>query len=423
VTAPVTRDDRGSHPAARFRSIDTMEDHRTPPPGTGPGAPRPARRPLMGGIPVGRVLGVPVFLTVPWLLLAVLITLTYGRFVAYRHPDLTTGLAYLTGFGMVLCLLLSVLLHELGHALTARRFGIGVRGITLEMLGGYTEMERDSPTPKIELLVAISGPAVSLVLGAGAVVATLAVPDGTLLHEVTFQLAFSNVIVALFNALPGLPLDGGRALRAGVWAASRDRHLADRVAGWIGRAVAGISAVAALLLYLGQVLTWLGLIITVMVAMSLWTGATQAIRVGQMGRRLPLVNAGRLARPLFPVASGTPLAEAQRRRWEAATAGHRGPGEDVMAVVDSAGRLLAVVNTEAAEAVPEERRPWVAVDTVARNLDPSLVLPADLSGMDVIRAVQANPASEYVVTVGEDVIGVLRVADLMNVLEPRGQSA
>jgi hypothetical protein len=135
-----------------------------------------------------------------------------------------------------------------------------------------------------------------------------------------------------------------------------------------------------------------------------------------------MVNAGRLARPLFPVTTGTPLAEAQRRQREAAAAGTTAPDGGVMAVVDSAGRLLAVVNSEAVAAVPEERRPWVSVDSVARGLDASRVLPADLSGMDVIRAVQANPASEYVVTVGEDVIGVLRVADLMNVLEPRGQS-
>lgn len=377
----------------------------------------------MGGIPVGRVLGVPVSLTVPWLLLAALITFTYGQVVAYRHPDLSTPLAYLTGFGMVVCLLVSVLLHELGHALSARHFGIGVRGIMLELLGGYTEMERDPPTPRIELLVAMSGPAVSAVLGVASVLATRVVPDDRILHEVTFQLAFSNVVVAIFNALPGMPLDGGRALRAGVWAASRDRNLGDRVAGWIGRLVAVTSMIAVLVLYLNQVVTWLGVIITGLVAVSLWTGATQAIRMGRMGRRMPLVNVGRLARPLVPVATGTPLAEAQRRVREAAAAGQVPPNGVAMAVVDSAGRLLGVVDAKAAREVPEERRPWVTVDSVARPLDPSRVLPAELSGMDVIRAIQDNPADEYVVTAGEDVIGVMRVADLMNVLEPREQSA
>jgi hypothetical protein len=91
----------------------------------------------------------------------------------------------------------------------------------------------------------------------------------------------------------------------------------------------------------------------------------------------------------------------------------------VLAVVNSAGQLLAVVNDEAVAAVPVERRPWISIDAVAQSLDRSRVLPAELSGMDVIHAVQANPANEYVVTMGEDVVGVLRVADVMRVLEPR----
>jgi Zn-dependent protease len=404
-----------------------MEDHLAPPPAAAPAAPEPAR-PRRSGIRLGRVAGVPVVLTYAWLFLGALITFTYGRFVQLRHPDLSASVAYLFGLFMVLFLLGSVLLHELGHALVARRFGIGVRGITLELLGGYTEMDRDAPSPKVELLVALAGPAVSGVLGIAAVLATAILPGRSLLHELAFQLAFSNVVVALFNALPGLPLDGGRALRAGIWAASGNRNVADRVAGWTGRVVAGISIAGAVALFLSQILTLFGLVITLMVAVSLWSGATQAIRMGQIGQQLPLVNAGRLARPLFPVATGTPLAEAERQLAEAqrlvaaAQSGSAPVPEAVLAVVDSGGRLLGVVNGEAAAAVPAERRPWVTIDAVARTLQPNQVLPAELSGMDVIRAVQANPAAEYVVTTGEDVIGVLRVADLMNVLEARGHA-
>ncbi|MBO0867129.1 MAG: site-2 protease family protein [Micromonosporaceae bacterium] len=404
-----------------------MEDHVAPPPANAPAASEPARA-RRSGIPLGRVAGVPVVLTYAWLFLGALITFTYGQFVQVRHPDLTATVAYVTGFGMVVCLLVSVLLHEVGHAVVARRFGIGVRGITLELLGGYTEMDRDAPTPKVELLVALAGPAVSGVLGISAVLATAILPGSSLLHEVAFQLAFSNVIVAVFNALPGLPLDGGRALRAGIWAATRNRNAADRVAGWTGRVVAVASFIVALLLTAAQVLSLLGLVITVMVAVSLWSGATQAIRMGQIGQQLPLVNAGRLARPLYPVTTGTPLAEAERQLAEArhqmagAPWGAARVPEPVMAVVDSGGRLLGVVNGEAASAVPVERRPWVTIDTVARTLQPNQVLSAELSGMDMIRAVQANPATEYVVTTGEDVIGVLRVADLMNVLEARGHA-
>jgi hypothetical protein len=89
-------------------------------------------------------------------------------------------------------------------------------------------------------------------------------------------------------------------------------------------------------------------------------------------------------------------------------------------VVNSAGHLLGVVNDAALAAVPVDRRPWVAVDTVASGLQRERILPADLSGMDLIQAVRSHPSSEYVVTLGEDVVGVLRVADVMRVLESRG---
>jgi len=372
------------------------------------------------GIPLGRVAGVPVFLTASWVFLAVLITITYQGYLAVRRPELPGSLGYLVAAGLVLCLLLSVLLHELGHALTARRFGIGVRGITLELLGGYTELDRDAPSPKVELVVSLAGPAVSFGLGIATALAALALPDRTLLEELAFQLALSNLVVAVFNVLPGLPLDGGRALRAGIWAVSRDRYLGDRVAGWVGRAVAVASLALVAILVSAGVVSVFGALLTAMVALTLWGGAGQAIRAGRLGPRVPLLNAGQLARPLFGVPSGTPLSEAQRRYAEAADPGaERAP---VLAVVNSSGQLVGLVDETAAAQVPAERRPWITVDTVSRSLDAGRVLPAALSGLALVEAVRANPGSEYVVTVGEDVLGVLRVADVIQVLESRGPS-
>jgi Zn-dependent protease len=385
-----------------------MEEQRTAPE-------RPVRN---WGIPLGRVAGVPVFLTASWLILAVLIIITYQGYLAVRRPELPEPLAYLVGAGLVLCLLVSVLLHELGHALTARRFGIGVRGITLELLGGYTELDRDAPSPSVELLVSLAGPAVSLVLGVFAAAAAAVLPDRTLLEELAFQLALSNLVVAAFNVLPGLPLDGGRALRAGIWALSRDRHLGDRVAGWVGRLVAVASVALVVLLVSAHIITVFGALLTVLVALTLWTGAGQAIRAGRLGPRVPLLNAGELARPLFAVPSGTPLAEAQRQYAEAVSSD--GGREPVLAVVNSSGQLIGLVDETAAAQVPVERRPWITLDTVARSLDPGRILPAELSGHELVEAVRANPGSEYVVTVGEDVLGVLRVADVVQVLESRG---
>ena len=360
---------------------------------------------------VGRVLGIPIFVNGSMLLLAALVTVVYGNYVR-AELDLPGAVGYLIGFGFVVCLLGSVLLHELGHALTARRFGIGVRGITLELLGGWTEMDRDAPNPRIDALVSLAGPAVSLVLGGLATAATLALPDRTAANQIAFQLAASNVIVAVFNVLPGLPLDGGRALRAGLWAVLKDRNRATEAAGWAGRGLALATALVALGLYRLHHLTIFGLLFVLLVVLTLWQGAGQSIRLARMTRRFPLLDLAALARPLLTVPAGTSLGEAQRRRAE-------DPRPNVvLAVVDSAGNLTALVDPVAAERVPVDRRPWVAVDSVSRSRDALPTLPVGLTGEQVVGALQTTPAAQYVVTSGEDVVGVLRVGDVAAVLEP-----
>jgi len=387
------------------RSIGGMADRRTSDRG-------PADAPRRPGIPLGRVLGVPVFLHASWLLLAVLVTIGYGQLVQ-RTQQLAPQAAYAVGFLFVICLVVSVLLHELGHALTARRFGVGVKGITLELLGGYTEMDGEAPRPGVELAVSIAGPIVSLVLGLAAVGGAFALPSGTLVQELAVQLAVSNILVAVFNALPGLPLDGGRALRAGVWALSRDKHLGTLVAGWTGRVVAVAFLAVATLLYTAGGVQPFGFLFMLLVAFTLWRGASSAIRLAKISSRFPLVDPSRLVRGVFAVPTGTPLAEAQRRAAEA------GRAQEALGVADSSGRLVALVKPEAAAAVPADRRPWIAVDSVAQTIAGMSAIPVDLRGEAVINVVRANPGSEYLVTSGDDVIGVLRLSDLAQVLEPR----
>jgi hypothetical protein len=150
-----------------------------------------------------------------------------------------------------------------------------------------------------------------------------------------------------------------------------------------------------------------------LVVFTLWQGAGQSIRLARMTRRFPQVDLARLARPLLIVPAGTPLGEAQRRRSQ-------DPRPNVvLAVCDSAGNLTALVDPVAAERVPVDRRPWVAVDSVSRSREAVPALPLGLTGEQVVRALQAHPAGQYVVTSGEDVVGVLRVGDVAEVLEPR----
>ncbi|GAA3211699.1 hypothetical protein GCM10010532_036490 [Dactylosporangium siamense] len=388
-----------------------MDDYRSAPaPASSAARTRPPER--GSGIPLGRLLGVPIYLAPSWLLLAALITLTYSQFLTSRREELSLGTGLAVGFGFVVCLLLSVLLHELGHAITSRQSGIGVSGITLEMLGGYTEMEREAPRPGVELFVSLAGPVVSLLLGLLSGAAALVLPAGGIAETFAFQLALSNIVVAVFNALPGLPLDGGRALQALVWKLSGDPNLGRRVAGWSGRLVAVATAGTVIVLFAQGILDgWFGLLFTLLVSVTMWVGAGQAIRHGKVAASLPPFNARELARPIVPVAAVTPLAEAERIAEQ--SGGHH------LAVVDGAGAMLGFVHGASARAVPAERRPWVPIGDVTRRLDEHHVLPGDLRGTDLLHAIRDDPGGDYLVVSGEDVHGVLRGAELLSLVETR----
>jgi Zn-dependent protease len=380
------------------------DEHPQQPP---PSPPRP------GALRVARIFGVPVYITISWIVLAVLIIVGYGPYIGGG----TSGpVAYALGASIVVFLLVSVLLHELGHAAVARRYRVRVRGITLELLGGFTEMDGDAPSPRAEAAIALAGPAVSFALALIALAFVPLTTRGTIVGDLTLQLAAANALVAVFNVLPGLPLDGGRALRAGIWGATHDPHRADVIAGWCGRVIAMATLLGGVALYaVIRSVSFISVIFLVLVALTLWNGASESIRVADVKRRLPLVRAGAMARPLHLVPSGTPLAEALRQRDE------RNPGgQSTLGVSDSAGRVIALVSGRAAAAVPLGRRPWVDVDSVARAVAPQQRISADSTGMAVLEAVQANPGNDLLVTVGEDVVGVLRVQDVITMLESRG---
>jgi Zn-dependent protease len=369
------------------------------------------------GFRVGAVLGIPVFVSGWWLLLVAWVVLWYGGALSRSLPGLPAGAVYLVAAAFAVLLFGSVFLHELGHAVTALRLGIGVRSMSLWLLGGSTEMSREAPTPGREFAIAVAGPAVNLVLGAVGVAAVLVLPSGTVTEQVAFQLAFSNLLVGLFNLLPGLPMDGGRLLRAGVWRLTGDRFVGLTVAGWAGRVLAvGVGALVLVAVLRGFTEFGLSVLLMLAAALFLWQGASQAIRSGRLSRRFALLDSTAMARPALMVAPDLPLAEALRRADDT--------GHAALVVVDGNLRPVGVVSRDAVDAVPADRRPWVPVSAVARTLHAGLVLPAGLRGEDVLHAVQSSPATEYVVVDGDPdtggrVVGVLPAAVIADTLEPR----
>jgi Zn-dependent protease/CBS domain-containing protein len=351
---------------------------------------------------LGKVAGVPVHISPSWFVIAAVITIWLAPVVRDDLPGLGAW-TYAVTFTFAVLLYGSVLLHEVSHAMTARAFGLPVRGITLHFLGGYTEIERESPTPGRDLAVSAAGPVVSLAVGGLAALASVPVN-----HDVSayllLELAVANLIVGVFNLLPALPLDGGHMLRAAVWRVTGDENTGTIVAARAGQVLAGLVLLAPFVLAGGRPeiigVIWAGLI-----AMMLWSGATQALAVGRVRSRLPRLDLVRMTRRAAPVAPDMPLAEALRQASEA----------DVrsLVVVDSSGRPTGLVSEASVTATPVDRRPWVPVGQVARSLEAGLVLPMRIDGEELLRRMRSTPASEYLV-VDDDgqVYGVLSAADV-----------
>nr|WP_194736950.1 site-2 protease family protein [Actinomadura sp. RB99] len=357
---------------------------------------------------MGRPFGVPVYVSPSWFLVALLVTVMFEGQV---NGVIDRPLSYLVAFAYAVLLYGSVFVHELSHAVTARVLGLPVRSVTLHILGGETSIEREAATPGREFLIAFAGPLVNLVLaGLGLLAhAVLPLPDVALL--LIDALTFANLLVGVFNLLPGLPLDGGRLVRAAVWKATGHSRSGAIVAGWIGRAVAVACLIAGA--YLATYRTdggtggigWLALLWSALVASFIWVGATQAIRAERFRDRVPLLSARRLARRATLVTADTPLAEAIRR----AHADQAG----ALVIADHDGNPQALVSEKAVTATPEHRRPWITVGELSRGLEPDLALPADLAGEDLITALRRNPASEYLLTEPDGrVYGVLAVTDV-----------
>ncbi len=206
------------------------------PVGGGRGTVHRGDRPFGRTVPIGRWGGIAVSAHWTTLMTAALFTevLAVSVFPAAR-PGLATSTYWLTGFVTAVAFLLTLLAHELAHALVARRLGVGVRGITLWLLGGLTELEDDAPTARRDALIAVAGPAASLWLGSVSALFAYWLGGSSLLGVALGWLAAVNVLLATFNLLPGSPLDGGRLLRALLWWRWADLARAERVTARAGR--------------------------------------------------------------------------------------------------------------------------------------------------------------------------------------------
>jgi Zn-dependent protease len=357
-----------------------------------------------------RLGGIPV--SMPWssLLGVALIAYLWNDSIRVDRSD--AGQVVLWSLVFALLFYLSILGHELAHAWAARAFGLHVERITLWFLGGWTSYERGRPSAWREAVIAASGPISSVLIG----LAWLWLGRGPLAGSATLSstaqlLGAANIFLGAWNALPGLPLDGGGVLRSIVWGVTKDENRGTVVAAWAGRLVAVFVFAVPFLLawWSGRRPDLVSIVFSGMIAAYLFAGASDALKRARLMSRVPALQVRALVRPAVVVPHDLPLSEALRRLDES--------GARAVAVADGAGHVVAVAQEDAVSAVPLERRPWVPVSSVSTTLDPAARLHLALGGDLLLRAMQDVPATDY--AVHDDtgtVVGILTTKDVEKAL-------
>ncbi len=194
---------------------------------------------MQAGWRIGSIFGIPLYIDSSWFLIVILVTLANGQdYLAWGQV-----LSWTAGLAVALLLFASVLLHELGHSLVAQSQGIQVNSITLFLFGGIASIDKESKTPGQAFQVAIAGPMVSLGLFFSLSAAALVLPESSLIAALAERIAGINLVLAIFNMIPGLPLDGGQVLKAAIWKMTGSRFVGVRWAARIGQTL-GFVAIA-----------------------------------------------------------------------------------------------------------------------------------------------------------------------------------
>lgn len=221
---------------------------------------------MPGSFRIGRIAGIDIFIHVSWLIILVFLTFSLATgWFPLTYPGYSSSTYFLLGFISTLLLFVSVLLHELAHSFVARARGLPVHNIVLFIFGGVSNIEREPQTAGVEFSMAFVGPLVSLLIGALSYGLLFLVQGShSPVEPILSYLALTNVLLGIFNLLPGFPLDGGRVLRSIIWKVTGNFQRATNVATFVGQAFAYLFIVYGILLlfFIGNVLGGLFIIFT-----------------------------------------------------------------------------------------------------------------------------------------------------------------
>lgn len=367
---------------------------------------------MPGTFRIGKIAGIDIDIHVSWIIILVFLTVSLATgWFPQLYPGWSTATYWLIAFLSSLLLFVSVLLHELAHSLVARRRGLPVKSITLFIFGGVSNIEREPQSPGVEFQMAIVGPLTSLVIGA--ICFLLQVPlrgSNSPLEGILFYLAVTNILLGVFNLIPGFPLDGGRVLRSIVWRLTGNLRLATRVAAMTGQIIAYLLILLGIwIFFVGDILDgiWFGFI-----GWFLLSAAQSANAQGMLTSVLSGVTVGEVMNP-------KPATVPDDISLQQLVDAYFLPGGLRYALVMQADHLVGLMTLGDIRHIPREQWGQVPVSTAMIPLSRLHVVTPQQSLSDVLPLMAGRDVNQLPVLENDALVGILSRDAIVHYLEVR----
>lgn len=365
---------------------------------------------MNGNIRVGSLFGIPFYVNVSWFLVLGLMTLSYGGGLAAQFPGLGGLLPWLLGLAAALLLFASVLAHELGHSFVAISQGIEVKSITLFLFGGLASLEKESKTPAEAFWVAIAGPLVSL--GLFGVFSAIAFTTGITgpLAAVVGLLASINLALALFNLIPGLPLDGGNILKAGVWKVTGNPYKGIKFASRVGQIFGWVAIASGVLpMIFGTGFNFWN----VLIGWFLLQNAGMSAQFASIQEKLAGLTAADAVTPNSPIVSADLSLREFANQYVIGQTNWR-----KFLVTDVNGQLVGAIAVDDLKLVPTSDWPNVQIQALMKPVEFTTTVDAERSLLEVVTLLEQQQLTSLPVVRSNGVlVGLIEKASIISLLQ------
>ena len=384
----------------------------------------------MNGFRIGKIFNININIDWSWLLIFGLVSWSLASSFGQMHADWTPLMQWGMAILAALLFFLSVLAHELAHSLVARAQGVPVRNITLFMFGGVSNIQKEPASPINEFLVAIVGPLTSFILGGaflllgtgGIALSNVAVTNMTDLlsqlgpaNTIFLWLGSVNILVGLFNLIPGFPLDGGRVVRSILWGITNDLKKATRWASWLGQGVAWLLIFAGMSMLFGAQIPILGSgfingLWLIFIGWFLQNAAVQSYRRVVVQDILEDVPVKRLMNPNVPQAPADISVEEFVDNYLMQS-------DNQAFIVFDDEKMVGMITIDDVRKLPHESRRTSLVRDVMTPSEKMIVVAPEEDVTDAFDRLQMKDVRQLPVVTGNKIVGLLRRKDIVRWLQ------